>query len=374
MRDGEAFVGRDEELALVRGAMEEVRRGRPRAVLLAGESGIGKSAFLDAVADDLRSRGPRRLRVLRARDDDPSPYDPVADALGTEGVAARARGRRIARKLLPEWLGAIPVWGEIMGAVAETLDALARRRGTVPPELEGDEALATLARWAARRPVALVVDDLDRADADGIRRLRLLVSAAPEGSRLLVVAAYAPPGVGEERRPAHRLPAELPRGRVVHDPLAPFGPGEVAAWVRGVFGGATLPMDVVERAYRLTGGHPGALHALLETGVLATEGGTLVLDEEVAAGALGGADRGLLERLGPDVAAVVRDAAALGDGFLAADLAEATDRDEVELEDRLSLAAHYGVLEIEGEEAGPGGLPTTRYRFRSSHLRARLAR
>ncbi len=45
------LVGRDAELEVVRRALDAVRRGQRRLVVLRGEAGLGKSRLLDAVAD-----------------------------------------------------------------------------------------------------------------------------------------------------------------------------------------------------------------------------------------------------------------------------------------------------------------------------------
>src|SRR5689334_20771403 len=52
-----AVVGRDRQLAALRHALDEARRGNGRLVLLAGEPGIGKSTLVEAFCDEARARG-----------------------------------------------------------------------------------------------------------------------------------------------------------------------------------------------------------------------------------------------------------------------------------------------------------------------------
>src|SRR6185437_8874422 len=51
------LIGRDRELAALRGALDEAHGGRGRLVLLCGEPGIGKSTVVDAFCDEARARG-----------------------------------------------------------------------------------------------------------------------------------------------------------------------------------------------------------------------------------------------------------------------------------------------------------------------------
>src|SRR6266481_4525903 len=58
------FVGRDREMALLRGGVDEAHAGRGRFVLLAGEPGIGKTRTAEEVATYARERG---MQVLWGR-------------------------------------------------------------------------------------------------------------------------------------------------------------------------------------------------------------------------------------------------------------------------------------------------------------------
>src|SRR5215470_5506792 len=51
------FVGREEELALLRAALERAMAGRGTVVLVSGEPGIGKTELADRLAADAEARG-----------------------------------------------------------------------------------------------------------------------------------------------------------------------------------------------------------------------------------------------------------------------------------------------------------------------------
>ena len=58
---GPVFIGREREMAGLRAAFDEVRAGRGRLVLLAGEPGIGKTRTCEQLASIVRQQGGRVL-------------------------------------------------------------------------------------------------------------------------------------------------------------------------------------------------------------------------------------------------------------------------------------------------------------------------
>ncbi|MGM9385752.1 ATP-binding protein, partial [Streptomyces antibioticus] len=77
------FVGREEEVARLSGVLERARDGESRAVLLAGDAGVGKTRVLDEVA----ARGARLgMTVLTGHcvdlGDVGLPYLPFTEILG----------------------------------------------------------------------------------------------------------------------------------------------------------------------------------------------------------------------------------------------------------------------------------------------------
>ncbi|MGV9630506.1 ATP-binding protein, partial [Streptomyces sp. NPDC003487] len=77
------LVGRDRELTRLLGALEHARAGEARAVLVAGDAGVGKTRLLDEVAERATGRG---VRVLTGHcvdlGDVGLPYLPFTEILG----------------------------------------------------------------------------------------------------------------------------------------------------------------------------------------------------------------------------------------------------------------------------------------------------
>src|SRR5829696_75244 len=91
--DREPLVGRDAELATLRGALEAARAGSARVVALAGEPGIGKTRIVDEAAAEAGAGG---AAVVRGRADEESrAYGPWRAALRPLVAAASGLPARV---------------------------------------------------------------------------------------------------------------------------------------------------------------------------------------------------------------------------------------------------------------------------------------
>jgi predicted ATPase len=384
-----SLYGRHEELALMREYLDRAVAGEQQLVLLEGDPGIGKSALLRAFAQTHSRWDPRRPRILYLQPPDGEAYEPVrhaALAATSRRIYARVGGKRqateVARDLLPEWLGAIPVGGELIAALTATWSALQRRRRRYSVEVVRtvDEDIEALLEAARRRPLVLLLDGLERADRGEIARLEALIRTADEGARILIVGAYCPTAPGVPDPPVHILRTTLPEDDELFEyrRLGPLERDAVQAWLSARFPGATLPGPFFDWLLGASGGHPGTIEStlghLLETGKIRQADGRWHFDT--------GPDRLHLPLIGesfadlsainPQIAEVVQAASVLGEKFDAASLAALLQRDELAVEDQLALAVHLGLLELLGERTLPEGDLTTAYRFPLPHLRVAL--
>src|SRR5262249_33669325 len=146
----EAAVGRGPELAAIR-EFFEARLERPRALLLEGEAGIGKTTLLAAADEEARHRS---WQVIGCR---PAAAEAqLGFAAPTDGFAEVLDGDLVTR---PE-----PQRAALLGAV--------RRAGTEVDRLALSMGVLNLLRGCARgRPVALIVDDAQWLDEPSARAL-----------------------------------------------------------------------------------------------------------------------------------------------------------------------------------------------------------
>ena len=176
----EHVVGREEEMEVLVTAYKAALAGEGRAVLVAGEPGVGKTRLVAALARRAHDDGALVL-FGRCAEDVAVAYQPFVEALQTGLVdldpavlAAHvaACGGEI-RRLVPAIDGPEPVAAEAAVEQARLFDAVAD----------------LLRRAAADRTVVLVLDDVHWATAATVALLRKLLND-PQGHRLCVLATY----------------------------------------------------------------------------------------------------------------------------------------------------------------------------------------
>ncbi len=181
---GAELVGRDALLADLIGAAEQARLGTPRAIVLVGVSGSGKTRVLDEFDARLRLRGARsvRVRFLAAMRHVPSAgltelVRALAALPGALGVSAATAATLV--EFLPELRTVFPA-AEV-APIAEG-DRMRRRQ----------EALLDLvAAVAERRAISILVDDAQHADPETLVVLRA-IPRLRETRLLLLLAAWTP--------------------------------------------------------------------------------------------------------------------------------------------------------------------------------------
>jgi serine/threonine protein kinase len=167
------FVGRRRELTALRDAFAEACRGAPLAVLIEGESGMGKSALMRRFVEQLD--GSAVILAGRCHEREWVPYkavDELIDALSRHLAGCWASD---VEELLPSHAALL---ADVF-PVLRMIPALRRRR---EPDAETIEPLdlralvfATLrellGRLAREKPLVLAIDDLQWADVDSLALL-----------------------------------------------------------------------------------------------------------------------------------------------------------------------------------------------------------
>jgi predicted ATPase/class 3 adenylate cyclase len=207
LRFSEKLVGREHELGLLLDAFTRADDGRPTLVLVAGDSGSGKSRLVQGLAPLIHERDARwsegKFDELR-RDE---PYLPLADALGQlvehalmepdDRVTALSDHLTLAlggngvllTRLVPSATALLGEQADVLDLPAKAADT--RFRLTV---------LSFVEAWARTdRPVVLFLDDLQWADPATLDLCRMLLGASE--ARILVIGTYRSNEVG----PGHVL-------------------------------------------------------------------------------------------------------------------------------------------------------------------------
>jgi predicted Ser/Thr protein kinase/tetratricopeptide (TPR) repeat protein len=275
--DGE-LVGRAAERALLCARLTRVAAGGSELVLIAGESGIGKSALGAALLDDARAAGCVVLRgacreheavtynafdqvvdgaaALLERALDQRQLDPATlDELFGHDLPLLARLFPVLRELPP------PDGTEAASALPPSSAAPASPLTMAPTPIDRERAFAVLQRLlqqlTARRPLVLLLDDLHWADEDSLALLGHLVSGTP---RLLVLGTARPfDGDGDGDALEHFLERmERSAGATLTRlALGPLGAGEDAHVVAATLPPAReLAPHAVESICREAAGNP----------------------------------------------------------------------------------------------------------------------
>ncbi len=192
-------VGRAGPLAQLDGIWRAVRDDGHRVVVLSGDPGVGKTTLAAELALRVHAGG---ATVLYGRWDEEglAPYQAVREALGTYAAASPRRLlRRDVAAHADELARLLPDIGARIGGVRPPL--------AHDPDAERMRLFDAVRNWlgaiARRRPLLLVLDDLQWADRSSLLLLRHLLDSPPDGPVLVVLTLRD--GEVEGMGPLHTL-------------------------------------------------------------------------------------------------------------------------------------------------------------------------
>src|SRR3954449_8227649 len=248
------FVGRAEQLAELRAAMQEATDSRPSLALVGGESGVAKSRLADELARHAREAG---VRVLSGDcvelGDDELPYAPLLTAL-----------RPLVRQGDPSLQALAPQLRSALDAILPGVGG-----GAAPEHVAQstvfEALLAVLQSLADEAPVLLVIEDLHWADSS-TRSFIGFLSRTLCNERLLIVGTYRSDEL-HRRHPLRPLIAELssdPYARLIELPR--FTREELGEQLEGIL--ADPPRaELVERLYARSEGNALYAEEILAAGL-----------------------------------------------------------------------------------------------------------
>jgi len=268
----EGFVGREAELILLQRSLEDSRAAQV-TMLVAGESGVGKSALVRRFVRGLRlaQRARRPPIVLHGRcyEREAVPYkafdgvvDALAEHLGSLPMAVQ-------QALLPEDASLLarvfPVLERVPAIDAPDEIAIAR---VTPQMLRTRVFLALrslLGRLASRGPLAIVIDDLQWSDADSLALLREVLRAPGAPNLLLLATLRVGPGAEAAATALPGSPRRLELGGLP--------PDRARELVEQLFTGRAEDRGAAEAIAAESGGHPMFLAELVRHALVPGQGG-----------------------------------------------------------------------------------------------------
>ncbi|GGJ96670.1 hypothetical protein GCM10010123_28330 [Pilimelia anulata] len=342
-----ALLGRSHPTAVLRARLAAAVAGRGGLVLVTGEPGIGKTSLLTHVADEARAGGALVLTGWCSNVDRAPGYWPWVQVLRglRRGVGAG------------EWAGLAAAGGPRLAALlgeAPAADAAAE------PFALSDAVTSVLVEAAQRRPVAVILDDLQWADPASLRLLRFAMRESWL-QPLLLVGAYRDVEVAEQHAPGALFAPLTEKATSVT--LTGLGRDEVGRLIART-AGREPAADLVDTVLGRTGGNPFLVEQVAR--LWASVGSATAM-----AAPISDAVRARLDLLAAPVAELLTAAAVLGRRFhhrvLAAAAGQPVDAVDALLED--AVAARLVLVEGDGRfgfthdlvrEALYDGLPADR--------------
>jgi len=314
------LIGRDDEVALLTGCLQEVAAGQGRAVLIEGEPGIGKTALVRTACAEAARLG---CQVFWGAGDELGqtlPLSPFLDGLRTREPIPSPRRETIVALLrgeLPSGRGE-----DVTAALAEQL-------------------LALVDELCAAQPTVLVIDDLQWADQASVGVWERLARSAQHRPLLLIGMMRPVPqredllALRHTAELAARLQLENLTEAKATDLVAALAGGKPAAELLALADGAA--------------GNPLYLTELVEAlarscSLTITEAGVAELTSDSAPDSLSEAITDRLRFVPSWVRQVLRAAALLGVDFTVSDLSTVLGRSVVQLVAAVDEACAAGVL------------------------------
>jgi len=322
------WVGRENELEVLRGGIEALGRGEGTVVWVEGEPGIGKSSL---VAEALSQAGQPENDIGWAGADQLTrlPLRVMQDCLGVRSNSPDSRRARAAALLRSRWEA---------------------------PDAEGDaavkgiEVLLTLAdELCAAAPTVLIVDDLQWADEASLVVWHELAASISQ-LRLLLIGTCRPvpsrPEVQQIRRAVRR------RGGALIT-LGPLLDPEVTALVTAMVGAP--PGEELRRLTAQAGGNPLYLRELVdalrrEQALQISPVAEVISRSQRLPVSLSGVLDDRLGSVSEETAQLLRAAALLGGRFAVTDLAAVLRRPAAGLVASLQEAVTAGIVDGAGAD------------------------
>jgi serine/threonine protein kinase len=257
------FTGRHQEMQELDAAYHLLDQGRPVAVILSGQSGMGKSTLASSFLDGLRWDPSVVVLAGRCYEREAVPYkamDTLIDQLS--GWWLSLPGQE-AREILPREAALLTTLFPVLGRVPAVVDAPRPKPITDPQELRTHGFAAVrelLQRIADRRRLILFLDDTQWVDANTMTlladvmrppdppQLLLLLSGREEGATATEAALRR---MDVERRTVHIGPLPPEAAQALAQRMLGDGDGQLAAEVAREAAGS--PFFLIELARHLQG-------------------------------------------------------------------------------------------------------------------------
>ncbi|MBV9013667.1 MAG: ADP-ribosylglycohydrolase family protein [Pseudonocardiales bacterium] len=250
----EPMVNRTLELELLTDHVARVAHGGGgHAVLLLGESGVGKSRLSQAAAAEAQRREMTVISV-QCLGRGAEPLLPLKDALAAYLGRSGERIRQTLLDAAPRLLDSIPFIGAFLGRIGDSILESRRLRGAT---MEGvyEELARVLIGISQKHGLLSAVEDLHQADQDTLFFINYLLRKI-RSHQVLVVFTIQEEQLSDTPQLADLLARWTAEGYAVLT-VVPLERAHVGEYVHMVAAlGSVADEALVDRLFRLTGGNP----------------------------------------------------------------------------------------------------------------------
>jgi hypothetical protein len=353
-------VGREAEREELRRAFARVKTGRGLLLGVSGEPGIGKTSLVEDFLSELTA-GPERPIVTRGRCSErlagAEAYLPILEVLDTLLHRGSTETVNTVMKTVA------PTWYVQVAAAAfhqMSIDAVRADAPAASQERMKRELASFLQEISRSRPVVMYLDDLHWADVSTIDMLNYLAGRFDD-LRVLVLVTYRPAEMALAQHPFVKMSHDL-RSRSAFEelPLRFLGPDDVERYLAQEFPSHRFPPSFSKLIYARTEGSPlfmaDLVRYLHDSGGIVQENGTWTVARSVPENTddLPESVRGMIARkvdqLSDGDRRLLAAASVQGQVFDSVTLGEATEKDAVDVEDRLDVLERVHVFVKKREE------------------------
>ncbi|MGK2936178.1 MAG: helix-turn-helix transcriptional regulator [Gemmatimonadaceae bacterium] len=261
--DAMPMVGRAADLAALSALLKAAADGQASAVFVAGEGGVGKTRLVEAVADRASKMG-FTVAMGRAYPVETGvPYAAFADALVPVLQAMEPSQLTVLSR------GGAAELRHLFPSLGSDGDGSRANAGADPSELKARllwNFSQFLIRFAAKKPVLLVLENLQWADASSLELLHFLARQPREGARIVLIGTYneSQRDANDVLRTTEQSLARLGAISVYH--LDPLNEAQVSELLAETFGTAPAQTANFTRLlYDWTRGNPFFIQETLKS-------------------------------------------------------------------------------------------------------------
>ncbi|PCJ19022.1 MAG: hypothetical protein COB04_06495 [Gammaproteobacteria bacterium] len=352
--DSLPLIGRDRELNLLKGLLQEATEGRGQVAMISGEPGMGKSRLISSTKEAVDDKTYSLLECWGRAYYQNSYMHPIIDLLRREMYIEGSQSERQKLKRIERVLSVfgLPL-GDSIPLIASLLsvDLSGSKYSSLrlpPPQNKQKtfQALISLIiAMSGQRPLVIVIEDLHWIDPSSLEFLNLLVKKA-SAARILLLLSY--------RKEFSPVWGSHPS--ITHLPLDRLNQHDSYLLINKIAGDKSLPMELLKQIADKTDGTPYFIEEItrmvLESDLVAENEDSFELQKPMDSLSIPSTLRDSLmakiDRLGP-TKELAQLSSTLGREFAVELLEAVTARGEGKLRDDLSQLVVADIIDPRGQ-------------------------